>query len=223
MNVPSLLLNNYNFSYERSLTRKISFVAGYRFMPEKNLGQIKLLKNVIEKFEGDDGSVMDDLERIETSANAVTAEFRFYGGRHPGARGFYVSVFGRYTNFKVNYDYDFETQPKNYSIPIRSKFNGLGGGLMIGVQWLIGERVTLDWNILGGFYGRLKGTATSEADLSDMSDNDKALLKEDLESLVQIGNKQYITADVNNTGVNAKISGPFVGVRGMGLSLGIAF
>src|SRR5882757_8180519 len=44
INASSILLNNYSFSYERMLTRKISFVAGYRFMPRIGLGKITLVK-----------------------------------------------------------------------------------------------------------------------------------------------------------------------------------
>jgi len=98
-----------------------------------------------------------------------------------------------------------------------------GAGLMIGAQWLIARRITLDWYILGGHYGSIKGDASGTADLSSMSSADKEGVKEDLEGLISIGDKKFVTATVTNQGVQARIDGPMVGLRGAGINIGIAF
>lgn len=154
VNLSSLALKNYNFSYERSLSRKISFVAGYRFMPLTTIGDVPAIKKVVESYLQDD-DLKDKLSSISTSNKTYTGEFRFYGGKHPGARGFYLSLYGRYTNMPVNYNYAYETSTENYLIPLKSNLKGYGGGLMISSKFLIAKRITFDWYIIGGHYGKI--------------------------------------------------------------------
>jgi hypothetical protein len=223
INVSSLFLNNYSFSYERMLTRKISFVAGYRFMPKTQLGNISLIKRIIDQVADDGDGIKSDMNKIGISNNAFTGEFRFYTGHKAGARGFYLSLYGRYSQFNVDYAYEYETDSKNYAIPIKASPRMWGAGLMIGAQWLIAKRITLDWYILGGHYGSIKGDASGVADLSGMSAADKEGIKEDVEGLINIGDKKFVTATVTDQGVQARIDGPMIGLRGAGINIGIAF
>ncbi|MBN9386105.1 MAG: hypothetical protein J0H74_35435 [Chitinophagaceae bacterium] len=223
INVSSFFLNNYSFSYERSLTRKISFVAGYRFMPRSVLGNISLIKKIVDQVAKDGDGIKNDINKLSLSSNAYTGEFRFYTGHKPGPRGFYFSLYGRYSQLNIDYAYEYATGSKTYSIPIKASTKMWGAGLMIGAQWLIARRITLDWHILGGHYGSVSGDASGLADLSAMSPSDKEAVKEDIEGLINIGDKKFITATVTNQGVQAKIDGPMVGLRGAGINIGIAF
>jgi len=223
INVSSLFLNNYSFSYERSLTRKISFVAGYRLMPKTQLGNITLIKRIIDQVAKDGDGIKNDINKIGISNNCFTGELRFYTGHKPGPRGFYLSLYGRYSQFNIDYAYEYETGSKTFAIPIKASSRMWGAGLMIGAQWLIARRITLDWYILGGHYGSIKGDASGTADLSSMSSADKEGVKEDLEGLISIGDKKFVTATVTNQGVQARIDGPMVGLRGAGINIGIAF
>lgn len=57
-----------------------------------------------------------------------------------------------------------------------------------------------------------------------MSAADKSNLKESIESdLTIIGDKSYVTATVDNAGVKTQTDGPFIGLRGLGFNLSIAF
>lgn len=233
INASSILLNNYSFSYERSLTRKISFVAGYRYMPEEALSDLRLVNILEDKYEVE----MDDADLISSSNNTYTGEFRFYGGRHAGARGFYLSVYGRYTDMKVNYQHEYETERyayddfgyvtdynyETYTLPLQSSVKGFGGGLMIGAQWLIAKRVVLDWYIIGAHYGKLKGDGSALADLSTLSASEKQELEDELNGLIEVKGKTYIDASVTDRGADFKVDGPFLGIRGLGFNLGIAF
>lgn len=223
INLSSLAFKNYSLYYERSLTRKISFTAGYRTMPSTNLGGLPLIQKLNDRFnEGDE--LVEGLDRMKTSGNAYTGEFRFYGGRKPGARGFYLALYGRYATFNHDYDYRFTNSAgSTVSIPINSKASGLGGGLMLGAQWLIAKRVNLDVYLIGAHYGKLSGTSKGPADLSSLSETDKQDLKDDLEGILIIKEKPLLSTTVNNQGITGKIDGPFAGVRGLGFSLGIAF
>ena len=223
INVSSLFLNNYSFTYERSLTRKISFVAGYRTMPKIILGKVSLVKKIIDQVADDGDAIKEDVNRISLSNSAYTGELRIYTGHKPGARGFYCSLYGRYSQLTIDYPYEFHTNAKTYVIPIKTTPKVWGAGLMIGAQWLIAKRISLDWYILGGHYGSIKGDASGVVDLSELSSSDKEELKGDIENLLTVGNKQYITATVTNQGVQAKIDGPMLGFRGAGINIGIAF
>jgi hypothetical protein len=221
INVSSLFLNNYNFYYERSLSRKISFSAGYRVMPKTILTTTTLGEKAMDLLDEDDDD--NDLSKMSLSNNTITGEFRFYGGRKPGARGFYLSVYGRYSKFSIDYPYDFHSGGKNYKIPLKGNLTGFGGGLMIGAQWLIARRVVLDWYILGLQYGKMTGNVDGLTDLSAMSQADKDYLRDDIEGIISIGDKEYIKATVTDDGVRTKFDGPFAGIRAAGISLGIAF
>lgn len=218
LNLASLLINNYSFSYERSLSRKITFSAGYSFMPNTSIASTTLGKRLTEAVDENDS----DISRVRSSGNAYTGEFRFYGGRHAGARGLYISIYGRFSTLKIDYPYDYITSNKQYTIPLKGDTKMFGGGIMFGVQWLIAKRVTLDWSIIGAHYGNIKGTANAVVDLTGMSVADKQELKNELNDMIEINGKKYINSTVTNNGIQAIINGPFAGAR-TGLSLGIAF
>jgi hypothetical protein len=223
INLSSLALNNYSFGYERNLTRRLSFQAGYRIMPNTILGQTKLAKKIIDLVGGDNGEAEEDLNKISATNSSVTGEFRFYSGKKQGARGFYLSLYGRYMNLKFDYPYDYEASNKLYIIPLQGNLQGFGGGLMIGSKWLIAKRVVLDLYILGGHYGKLTGNINGITDLSTMSVEDKQQLKYEIENLFGDDGKKYLKTTVTNQGVYTIVDGPFLGFRGLGLSVGIAF
>ena len=219
MNIPGMILfNNYHFSYERMLTRKISVTGSFRLMPTKSVTSTTLGKKVAEKFIN-----ASDYNDVTASNKAYTLECRFYGGKHPGARGFYFALYGRYTDFDIYYPYDFYSETnQHYLIPLNSTIHGIGGGIGMGAQWLIAKRITLDWNISGAHFGSLNGNAAGKTDLSSLSEKDKQKLEEDINSLIDISGKKYISSTVTNEGVQATIKGPFIGIK-TGISIGIAF
>jgi hypothetical protein len=215
------MVKSYNFSYEHLLGRKVSFVAGYNKMTEHTLSDLPITKRVSDKIFDDGDRIKDDLDRIRVSNTAYTAEFRFYGGQFSGARGFYLALYGRYVNTKINYDYEYQTNTRTFNIPLKSDLKGYAGGILLGTQFIIGRTISLDIYV-GGHYGTIKGDADGPVDLSAMSQQDKLNLKNDLENTTTIRDKQYVNAAVNNSGVTAKVKGPLIGLRG-GFSMGIAF
>lgn len=223
-NLSSLALNNYSLTYERMLTRKISASLGWRFMPKTQMDQTALTKEVMNHVEDGDGEISEQLGNLNASGNAITAEFRIYTGSRPGAKGFYAGVYGRYSSFKFDFPYDFDMEMGGTKrVPFNAKANGIGAGVILGGQFAIAKRVMVDLFIVGGHYGSFKGNVEGLTDLSQLSAQDKEDLKDDLESLVQIGDKKNITATVQNDGIRADIDMPFIGVRGLGLTVGFAF
>lgn len=222
-NLSSIALNNYGLTYERMIARKISASLGYRFMPKTYLAKTALTEKVMDYFEEGDGEITQQLDKLQMSGNAITAEIRFYTGRRSGAKGFYGGVYGRYASFKYDYPYDFELPTEKRLVPLTGKSSGIGGGIILGGQFNLHKNVIVDLFIIGGHYGNLSGKVEGLTDLSDLDEQQRADLKDDVESLIEIGGKKNITAEVRDDGLRADVKMPFVGVRGLGLTIGVSF
>jgi len=218
INLYSLFVNNYYISYERLITKKISFQLGYRYQPYEYLAENFVGKKLSKLF-----SIDPRYYNFKTSNNSVTADVKFYLGRK-APQGLYLGLYGRYTAFDVdNIDYTYILKNESvYSVPLISNVKGVGVGGVIGIQWLIKKRISLEYYIIGGHYGKLSGKLKSEKDLSDLSDEEKSDLKENVEDLFTISNKKYLTSTISDRGIDGKISGPFFGARS-GICVGIAF
>lgn len=230
MNLSSLAFNNYSFSYERAIARKITVSAGYSFLPETKMSDIPVFSKAMEyasegeETDGEEDEMMEAIENGNLSTSAITGEIRFYTGKNPGARGFYASVYGRYSTFNANYMGEYEDGWGTvHDLPYKGTLNGFGGGVMLGAQWLIAKRVTFDWYIIGGHFGKLTGNLNAMADLSDLSQEEKQDLEDEIEEMFNSGGKSYIEATVDDNGMRAKVNGPFAGIRGFGFNIGIAF
>ncbi|WP_210487872.1 DUF3575 domain-containing protein [Rufibacter aurantiacus] len=224
INLSSLVLNSYNLSYERSLTRKITFVGGYSFIPKTKVASIFAVEKALDKFIDEEDDMRDYLTNSTVADKTYTGEIRFYSGKKPGARGLYLSLYGRYMNLDATYTHEYEANSNTYIIPIDGNVQGFGGGLMIGSQWLIAKRIAFDWYILGGHFGKMKLDLDGTADLSAMTPQERRELAEDIESINDdLPGGAKIDATVTEKGVTVKGNAPFAGIRGLGFSLGIAF
>lgn len=220
MNLASLALKNYNFSYERLITRKTSVIASFRTMPETNLGTLKLVEKLVRITEEE--SIREDLSMITASNKTFTAEIRFYGGRKPGAKGFYLGLYGRTAGFDATYNYTYSSSTKDYDIPLQIKARGIGGGFVTGWQFAIAKRVMVDLYLLGAHYGKMKGDVTAATNLSGLTSQEQQDLQQELDDLLAVRDNQYLSTTVSNTGVSGKLNGPFAGLRGLGFTVGIA-
>ena len=218
INLPSVALKNYSMQYERVINNRQSIGLGFAVSPNTGL---PFKSTLLEQFGGND----DARKAIETttfSKFTITPEYRFYVGKKGAPAGFYLAPFARYTSMSFDQDYTFTPgSGKLHTAHLTGKFSGVGGGLMIGAQWLLGEHVTLDWWILGPFVGSMKADFHGKDDMSDMTAQDKAELEGDIES-VDIP-LWKIDATVGNNEIKAKLDGPFYGARAFGLSLGFRF
>jgi hypothetical protein len=224
INLSSLALKNFSFNYERSVARKITVSAGYKFMPRTRIGDVALINTITNKLVFDDSGITD-LKDTYTSNQTITAEVRFYAGKYDGPRGFYVSLYGRYNSMKIDYPYVYSAgNGNNINVPLNATLNGIGGGVMVGAKWLIVKRLSLDIYILGLHYGGMSGDVIGNTDLSDLSSEDKQGLKNDIDTKFVLLNKNYVkSSTVNDNGITAHASGPFAGIRGLGVNLGFSF
>lgn len=221
INLSSIALNNYSLYYERMLTRKISATVGFRYMPKTKLTETILGKEVLNQLDEEDN---EDIKPLAASNNTVTAGIRFYTGSRSGAKGFYAEVYGRYGDFRLDYDYSFTTNGKEYDMVIKGKAKGFGGGLLLGGQFNLFKNMVVDLYIVGAHYGKITGDIDGISDLSTMTAQEKRDMESDINDIApEIGSKKILSATVDNSGVKGKLDGPFAGIRGLGLSIGWAF
>ncbi len=84
---------------------------------------------------------------------ALTPELRFYPSKKRAAlNGFYIGPFFRYS--KGGSGTTLILNNKTYDGDIN--FRSIGGGLMLGYQWILGEHFVLDWGFFGPRLGRYK-------------------------------------------------------------------
>lgn len=97
---------------------------------------------------------------IKYSGFGITPEYRIYLSESPAPEGFYVAPYARYQKLTLS-------TTVNDS---KADFSAIGGGLVIGKQWIFSERVTLDI-FLGPNYssGTVKVTSGSEDEFNSLS------------------------------------------------------
>lgn len=218
INLPSIALNTYSLQYERVLSNRQSIALGIAISPNTDL---PFKKKLMDDFGGNDDA-RRAIETTKFTKFTITPEYRFYFSKNGAPTGFYLAPFARYTHMSINQDYTYTPSSGiQHTANLKGHFNGLGGGAMIGAQWMLGKRVTLDWWILGPFIGDLDSEFNGTDDMSDLSAQDKADLERDIEDVdIPLWD---IDATVGNNTVNVKLKGPFYGVRAFGISLGFRF
>ena len=217
INLTSLAFKNLSFQYERVLTPKTSFAIGASFMPKTGLPFADALK---EQY-GDNPDAKRAIETTQLSNYTITPEYRFYlSGKAPS--GFYIAPFARYQHMYFEQLYEFTASNGNLHKPlIGGNIDNIGGGVLFGAQWTLGKSLTFDWWIAGPVVGTSSGLLTGYDDMSDMDAQDRADLKNDIESTeLPLLN---VDANVGNNQVDVKLSGGYAGLRAMGFTFGFRF
>ena len=214
MNLTSLALRNYNFQYERVLSKRISLVLGYRTMPN---GALPFKSNIISTSNDPNNA----LGSFQMSNTALTPELRIYAGSKGYGRGFYVAPYYRLTNFKasgvkINFTYD-AGNPATMDLTGDLKANSFG--LMIGAQWSLAKNISLDWHILGAHYGNSDGALSGVASRTHSTTEQANILTKLKEINFPLINETYM---VTANGARMDFNGPWGGLRA-GVSLGFKF
>lgn len=86
----------------------------------------------------------------------ITPEFRQYLSKSKEApAGFYIAPFARYQSFTLTAD-----EVNSDGTEAKGKFNAIGGGLLIGGQWIFADRFVLD-TFFGPSYSKGNTKVTS--------------------------------------------------------------
>ena len=222
-NLTSFALKNYHLSFERSLNHFMSVSASYRYMPKGSLP----IKSIVEKYI-DNSAINYDL--FQMGNNALTFESRFYLGLQKMS-GFYIAPYARFANFDLSVPVAYTYTPEGSFIaptPI-TKSASLDGvikstsyGAYIGLQKQLLTKLVLDIWFIGGHFGSSNGSLnfiTPEDDkLPTLAINALQKVLDDTKV-----NPFELKSKVTQNGATADMKGPWAGIRGLGISLGLRF
>jgi|GEM_PF-59073 len=222
-NVTSFATNHYMFQYERVLSPKHSIAIGIGF---SSGADIPFKSKLLEQTDGNEDAI-NAIESTTFDKLTITPEYRFYTGSKEAPIGFYVAPFMRYMHMSSDQVYPFTTGDGVYhEIPVVGTFDCFGAGAMIGIQWSLGKSLTLDWWILGPFYGIQDGSFFGTGDLTGYTVQDGIDLEADIESIdIGLWTIDATVAGIGTTQgtVDATVNGPYVGLRAFGFALGFRF
>lgn len=222
-NLSSILLNNYHLTYERAVTKHVSLSLSYRTM-----GSTKIpIASTVEKFL-DNPNI--NVGEFKMSGNAITPEVRLYLGMGR-LKGFYISGYYRASKFDlsvpVSYQTTFGVNTYKKSTVVNGNIKGNAGGLMFGIQKNIAKIIVLDLWIIGGHYGSSTGdlnATITESYPGSLSNEQDAAINELKKTSTTPFEFTYTKSGSSPTGaINAKSTGPWAGIRGAGICIGVRF
>lgn len=135
LNLPNLAFGNITLNYERILSARNSVALNVGFIPSQQpIGIIN------DAFNTD-----ETVSTPEFSGITATGEYRFYSRKKGAGSGFYFAPYARYANHKLNFNATIQDNFAN----VNTQLSAVGLGGQIGMQWLIKDRIAIDWGILG--------------------------------------------------------------------------
>ena len=222
-NLSADAINNYNLTFEKSINRFISLSVNYKTMPLSTLP----LKSIVKQFIDNPNINFDNFKFGNTT---ITFEGRFYLGLSKMS-GFYIAPYIRYGNYDlsvpINYTYTPENPAPNISlppVPVNANLDGTirtqSYGAHVGAQFQLLTKLVLDISFIGGHYGTSTGKLNfmaptdfpkpAQVELQRILDNTKA-------------NPFSLKSVVNSRGATTDTEGPWAGLRGLGIGLGLRF
>jgi hypothetical protein len=215
ISLTSLAFRNYQFQYERVLNKTFSLSLSYAMIPN---GEVPL-KSLAEEYL-DDPQFVNIIASTNMEYTGITPELRIYLGKGYG-KGFYLAPFYRsskYTFKNLPFDYDIDAGGTR-TLNTNGSIKGNSFGLLLGTQFNLGNRIVLDWWILGPHYGsstgNLEGIASQPLSTTEQSSLSSELIDIDI-PLVDIEN------EVSAQGAKISIDSAWAGIRA-GFSLGFRF
>ena len=216
VNLSSLVLKNYSFSYERSITKRISLGLGFRTQPKGSAPFQNTLENIINSSDV-------NISRFQMGNTAWTPEVRFYLGKG-NMRGFYIAPYARFATFDLTAPVKYTASPGGGAPAVTKeadfagKIKSTSGGIMIGTQHRLFKVLVLDIWIIGGHYGTSKGDLNFSAPLNN---DEQTALRQNLNKIDPSPFK--FTYNVNGSGAQIASDGPWAGIRGAGINIGFHF
>jgi hypothetical protein len=215
LNLFALATQNISLQYERALHKNISLALQVGFTPTHDLTSV-----INDQIATASNNVIHD---IKISGVSITPEFRWYPGKKvekQAPRGFYLSAYLRYAKYTANAFYTYKDS-SYYPLFVKDvpgttsiSYSGIGTGLMLGYQWVISNRVSIDWWILGAHGGSAVLSGSISASGMNAADAKEQIDAKHVPNLV--------TTVTGPNSLDLKQTGPFAGLR-TGFCIGIAF
>jgi hypothetical protein len=222
VNLSSIAIRNYHVQYERKILPKITLNLGVRIMPKGGLPLESTFRELLPELFEDPNL---DIGRFEIGNTAFTLEPRLYLSK-AAMKGFYIAPYARYSTFNLTVPVKYTYNDPNPMIGTQNKtgiftgkLNAFSGGLMFGTQFSIAKRVVLDIWWIGGHYGSSNGDLNLATSLPTAEERNALKTTLDDFDPKPFEFENTVTAQ----GANIKSTGPWAGIRALGINLGIRF
>jgi hypothetical protein len=222
-NLSADAINNYNITYEKSINHFISLSVNYKSMPLSKLP----LKSIAKKFI-DNPAI--DFDNFKIGNTTITFEGRFYLGLSKMS-GFYIGPYIRYGNYDLSVPASYTYTPdKIFPAEIVKPITALATldgtvrtqsyGAHVGMQFQLLTKLVLDISFIGGHYGTSTGKLEFSPPVAFPRPAQDAL-KQVLDNTKADPFKLKSTVNANKAIVD--MEGPWWGLRGLGIGLGLRF
>lgn len=219
INVSQLTSLKLEGQYERALGQKISIALG---------GNLAASRSLPKQYTKSDPT--GALASFKSTSWALTPELRWYPGSKKGApNGFYIAPYAKFrkSNLEsdVPYPYtDLNGQVITKTISMSGSYTGLGFGMLIGSQWIIGKHFSIDWFIAGGHVGPGKLNIEASSTGLVLSQADQDAIRKNINQIdVPVVSNILDKVEINSNSVKLNTPFPFFGLRVAGINLGFAF
>ena len=247
VNLLNLTYGDVRLGYERVLNENLSLQGNLGFLIPRKIPTAFFDEEALEAEYG--GRI--DLGSKLTGYN-LSLELRWYPGSKGAPRGFYLAPFFKHNSWSVNvtsgFEYDVTQQEyedeldagekenaypivdgnpaAGYTVATTGQFTGTfkqtGGGLMFGYQWLVSDKVSIDFNFFG--LG-----VESDRVILDLETNARNVDFNEWEAEIQEGSQDFadfgvdIETEVRTNGIGIKTSSFLLPMPRFGFSVGYAF
>lgn len=169
------------------------------------------------QFEEAINSTDINFSKFEIGNTAITPELRIYLSLGK-MKGFYLAPYMRFATFDLGAPIKYTSNLGSKEAVFSGKITSTSGGLMIGYQFQLLKKLVLDFQIIGGHYGTSKGDLNFAATLSEF---ERQSLENNIKNIEAEPFK--LAPTVTNNGAQIKTDGPWAGIRGLNLGLGLRF
>jgi hypothetical protein len=212
INLSALTFKNISLQYERKVGKRTSLALNVHTIPFGNLPYQSTFEKIREQ-------TFVQYNNFKLGSFGVVPELRYYVGKKGALHGFYIGPFFSYTTYKMNLPITYNNNTETGIFD--GKINAVTGGLQFGAQFKLSNRLTLDWWIIGPNYGSADGSLNFASNLTPSEQSD---LSTELEKIKNDAPFKTIKSySVSSTGASVVAKGPWGGLRGLGINLGIKF
>ncbi len=229
-NLSADAIQNYNLTFEKSLNHFMSLSVSYATMPKRDLP----LKSLVKQFIDNPNINFDN---FKVANNTITIESRFYLGLQKMS-GFYIAPYARFGNMEVdvpvNYTYTYTPAPiQGVTIPaqtVSTSANLVGTirsqsvGAYFGMQFQLLTKLVLDVWLIGGHYGTSNGKLQADLPANTPPVISSAALNALKSTIDQTNaNPFHLSTVVSGNSIITNTDGPWAGLRGAGITVGLRF
>jgi Protein of unknown function (DUF3575) len=213
----ALLSASANFEQKTGSKTSVGLLGGYKIPSTIQVDAIGTIEGEQQTYTGE----------IEPAGLFMNPYFRFYTKKV--FTGFYLEAFTRYFNYTFLLPYDYEKEGGTIRANAEGTAAAVGGGLALGTQFSLGQRVFLDINM---GYGMAVGNAHLETNDPNLDLEDYRTIQRNIEAYqddedIQITVLRDIITDPeassSDTQAAADFNNKIFPILRAGISIGYAF